>query len=388
MREKLRPLLRRQPAGSQIFTRRPDRYAPGNDIQILDGGEAAFTAMFEALSLARRTIHLESYIFEGAAAREFSRRLCAAAKRGVRVRLIYDSLGSLNIERGLLERLRHDGVDILEYHPVAPWRPRWSWWRRDHRKILVVDGQTAFTGGFNVSDSHLPVSLGGSGWRDLHFRVEGPAVFELDRIFRAVWFKETKRYFPLEEPAFRRRGSSAVWVAANHELLHRARILSAYLGAVWAAKEEILIAHCYFLPGRRLRRALAAAARRGVRVSILAPGKSDIASVSLAARSRYDYLLGRGVRIFRWDGPLLHEKAVVVDRTWSAVGSYNMDPRSLMHNLEVNLHVLDSAFSGRLADILSADMAKSAEILLPEWRMRPWREKVLERAFFQLRYFL
>ncbi|MDE2312737.1 MAG: cardiolipin synthase ClsB [Elusimicrobia bacterium] len=386
---KLRPLLRRSPPGSGIFTYRPDRYQPGNEIDIFAGGPPAFGAMLEAIDGAKKTVHLESYILNGGVSRTFAARLTAAAGRGVSVRLIYDSLGSLALDRRLLENLRGAGVQILEYHPVAPWRARWSWWRRDHRKILAVDGSVAFTGGVNLSDVYMPEASGGAGWRDLHFRVSGPAAHELDRLFRNVWFKETGFYFPLVEPEQTRfPEKSLVWVAANQEFLHRTIIRGAYLRAIRAARKEILIAHSYFLPGRRLRRALAAAARRGVRVKLLAPGTSDISSVWLAARSRYDYLLSRDVRIFEWGGPMLHEKAAVVDRRWSAVGSYNMDRRSLMHNLEVNLHVLDPDFSGRLADVLSDDMAGSREIRLEDWRRRTLREKILERVFFRLRYFL
>jgi len=387
--KKLRPFLRRSPPGSGIFTHHKDRYEHGNNIRILEGGRHVFDDMVGAVESAQKTVHLESYIFNGKTARRFADRLAAAARRQVSVRLIYDSLGSLDLDRAVLHEMRRAGVQILEYHPVAPWRARWSWWRRDHRKILVVDGRVAFTGGVNISDVNLPADAGGAGWRDLHFRVEGPAVYELDRLFRTVWFKETESYFPLITPEQPRlHGESAVWVAANQEFLHRTRIRNAYQRALWAAREEVLLAHSYFLPGRRLRRALAVAARRGVRVKILVPGKSDISSVWLAARSRYDYLLHNGIRLFEWAGPVLHEKAAVVDRTWSAVGSYNMDHQSLMHNLEVNLHVLDPAFSSRLADILTADMAESREISLSAWRRRSLQEKILERFFFQLRYFL
>ncbi|HVC08452.1 MAG TPA: phospholipase D-like domain-containing protein [Elusimicrobiota bacterium] len=387
--KKLRPFLRRSPPGSGIFTHHKDRYERGNVIGILEGGRHAFDVMLGAIESATKTVHLESYIFDGKTARRFADCLAAAARRQVSVRLIYDSLGSLDMDRAVLGKMHRAGVQILEYHPVAPWRARWSWWRRDHRKILVVDGCVAFTGGINISDVNLPSDAGGAGWRDLHFRMEGPAVYELDRLFRTVWFKETGSYFPLIMPEYPKPpGKSAVWVAANQEFLHRTRIRNAYQRALWAAREEVLLAHSYFLPGRRLRRALAAAARRGVRVKVLVPGKSDISSVWLAARSRYDYLLSRGVRLFEWDGPLLHEKVAVVDGIWSAVGSYNMDHQSLMHNLEVNLHILDPAFSRRLADILAADMAESREISLSDWRQRPLQEKILERFFFQLRYFL
>ncbi|MHB2026325.1 MAG: phospholipase D-like domain-containing protein [Elusimicrobiota bacterium] len=387
--ERLSRLFRRSRPGPGVFARTQDPYVSGNTLSILENGARAFSAMLEAIDSARQSIHMESYIFGvGAIGREFIRRLSAKARQKISVRLIYDSMGSLGADQAALLNLRMAGGRILEYHPIAPWRPRWSWWRRDHRKILIIDDREAFVGSVNISDDHQPASAGGAGWRDLHFRVKGPAAREINRLFQSVWVRETGDSFEIPNDRAQDVGPASVWVAANQEFLHRTRIRSAYLRAVRAARKEILIAHSYFLPGRRLRAALAAASRRGVDVKILVPGQLDVSAVWLAARSRYDYMLRHGARLFEWTGPMLHEKAAVVDGTWSAVGSYNMDRRSLLHNLEVNLHVLDPEFSARLAAILSADMRQSRELKLDSWRKRPATEKLLERAFFQLRYFL
>jgi cardiolipin synthase len=302
------------------------------------------------------------------------------------VRLIFDAIGALGIDPAFLNRLRNAGVQLLEYHPVAPWRPRWAWGRRDHRKILVVDGRTAFTGGVNIWDAHAPVSEGGSDWRDAHVRLEGPAVQELERLFRAVWYKETRRSFKLH-PAGDARGESRVRVAANQEFLHRYSIHSAYLNALRAAREEVLIANAYFLPGRRIRAALAGAARRGVSVKILAQGRPDVLAAWLASRALYDGLLKSGVRLFAWPGPILHEKTAVVDGLWSAIGSYNMDHRSLKHNLEVNLHILDRDFARRLSSWMKEGIAQSPELVLEQWRRRPAIEKLMEQCLYQFHYF-
>jgi cardiolipin synthase len=381
-------LLHRARPGSGDFSRDIDQYVGGNRLELLPDGALVFKSMWEAIEAAKETIHLETYILRSdRTGQEFSKRLQEKARRGVRVRLIFDSVGAMDIDPVFLNRLRNSGVQMLEYHPIAPWRPRWAWGRRDHRKILVVDGKTAFTGGVNISDAHLAVTEGGQGWRDAHVRLEGPAAYELDRLFRAVWFKETGRWFRSEGHPENALGQSLIRVAANQEFLHRYRIRAAYLSALRAAQREVLMANAYFLPDRRVRRALAAAAGRGVSVQILVQGRSDIVSVQYASRYRYDFLLRHGVRLFEYTGSILHAKTAAIDETWSAAGSYNMDHRSLMHNLEVNLHVLDRAFSGQMAQRLRADIAQSREIKLAEWRRRSWRDRVLERFFYLFRYF-
>ena len=384
----LRTLLRRARPGSGDFSRDVHQYNGGNKLELLPDGAAVFRSMWAAIEAAKETIHLETYILSSdRTGLEFSKRLQEKARTGVRVRLIFDSIGAMEIEPVFLNRLRNAGVQMLEYHPIAPWRPRWAWGRRDHRKILVVDGKTAFTGGVNISDSHLSASEGGGDWRDAHVRLEGPAAYELDRLFRAVWFKETGRWFRSEGHPEDVRGRSLVWVAANQEFLHRFRIRAAYLNALRAAQREVLMANAYFLPDLRVRRSLAAAARRGVSVKILVQGRSDILSVQYASRYRWDFLLRHGVRLFEYSGSIMHAKACDVDGVWSTVGSYNMDHRSLMHNLEVNLNVLDAEFSEKVARRLREDMAKSREITLDGWRRRPWADRVLEWFFHLFRYF-
>lgn len=386
---KLARLFRRPAAGSGEFESiGRDRYESGNALTLYFKGGDAYKAMWRAIELAQETIHLETYIFSSdRTGEEFAARLMEKARAGVRVRLIIDGMGSLDIDPEMLTRLRNSGAQILDYHPVAPWRARWDWQRRDHRKILVVDGRVGFTGGVNISRENAPVELGGLDWRDTHVRVEGPAAFALDRLFRIVWFKETGRWFESSNHPEAAHGPSRVWVAANDEFFLRYSIRSVYLKALRAARREVLITNAYFIPDRGIRRALAAAVRRGVSVKILVPGRSDVASVWHAGRYRYDFLLRHGVRLYEWMGPILHAKTVVIDRTWSAVGSYNLDHRSLLHNLEANLHVLDSGVAEQLAGQFTADLAHSREIHLLRWRRRRLIDRAFERLFYFFRYF-
>lgn len=365
-----------------------DRYLDGNHLTLLTRGKDVYEQMWEAIDGAEETIHLETYRLRAdKTGREFARKLQIKARAGIQVRVIYDAVGSFDIDPVFINRLRNTGVQILEYHPVLPWRPRWGINRRDHRKILAIDGKVAFTGGVNISDDHAPLEEGGNDWHDVHVKAEGPAAVEIDQLFRNLWFKETKRYIPPLETKIQKTGNSQVWVAANQEFLHRFRIRSAYLRAIRAAQREIIVANAYFIPDFRITRSLTSAVGRGVAVSILVQGASDLPWVQQAGRYHFDYLLRRGIRIFEWQGPILHAKAAAIDETWSAVGSYNLDHRSLLSNLEVNIHILDKPFSTKLANALKQDIVRSREIILKDWRQRPFSARIMERFWNSFRSF-
>lgn len=375
-------LLRWAPAGSGDFSYHLDKYVGGNKLTYLATGGETYKAMLEAIEGAKETVHLETYILRAdKTGRRFAAALSAKAKKGVRVRLIFDSVGALDLDPTYVTGLRNAGVQVCEYHPIAPWRPRWAWSRRDHRKILVVDGRVGFAGSMNICDDHAPIEEGGGDWHDAHVRVEGPAAYMLDRLFRVVWFRETERWFNLAGHPEDAYGASKVWVAANEEFIHRYRIRSAYLNALRAARRYVSIANSYFLPDVPTRLALAAAARRGVNVRLLVQGRTDVTAVWYAGRDSFDYLLRHGVKLYEWTGPVLHSKMCVVDDAWCSVGSYNMDHFSLLRNLEVNLHILDEGFAAQVGRRFEADVRKSRPILLEEWRRRPLVEKTLERGF-------
>jgi len=382
-------LLKRRPLpGSGDFSWDRDEYVPGNALSLYVRGKELYPAMAEAIENARHSVNLETYIFAGDnTGRTFAELLAKKARTGVRTRLIYDAVGSIDLDPAYETLMRNAGVQILEYHPVAPWRPRWAWNRRDHRKILVCDGKVGFVGGINVSDENAPADQGGGDWRDAHLRVIGPAAYDLDRLFREVWFLHTGRWFESVGDPLAARGPSPVKVAANQELLKRFVIREGYVNALRAARREVSIANAYFLPGWRIRRELAHAAKRGVSVRVMVPGHSDSRAVGYAVRAQYDYLLARGVRIFEWQGPMMHAKAVSVDREWCSVGTFNLDHRSLMHSLEVNLNVLDRALASDLAARFETGLEGSREITLADWRRRSWLERFEERLWSSFNYF-
>ncbi len=384
----MRKYLRRPKPGSGEFDWDADEHIAGNKLTLFVRGKDLFAAMAEAIEAARASVNLETYRFGGDdTGRAFAGLLARAAKRGARVRLIYDSLGSIEIEPETETLLRNAGVQILEYHPVAPWRPRWAWNKRDHRKILVCDGKIGFIGGMNLSDEHAPKEQGGLDWPDTHARVAGPAACELERLFRAVWHKQTGRWFRSDSHPGYAPGTSAVRIVGNHEFLKRFTIRKAYLNALRAAQSEVSIANSYFIPDWRIRRSLALVARRGVSVRVLVPGHSDILSVWYAMRATYASLLSHGVRIFEWQGPMMHAKAVVVDEKWCAVGSYNLDHRSLHHNLEANLQTTDAPFAAELRRRFEFGLAGAREITLDDWKRRPWTQRALEQFFASFDYF-
>jgi cardiolipin synthase len=384
----VRKYLRRPKPGSGDFTWDADEYVAGNRLALFVRGKDLFAAMIAAIDAAKETVSLETYRFGGdETGRAFAEALARASRRGARVRLIFDSVGSIELAPETETLMRNAGVQILEYHPVAPWRPRWAWNKRDHRKILVCDGRTGFTGGMNLCDEHAPREEGGLDWPDAHARVEGPAAHELERLFRAVWHKETGRWFDSEPRPALEPAPAAVRVVGNHEILKRFAIREAYVNALRAARREVSIANSYFIPDWRVRRSLAQAVRRGVDVRVLVPGRSDIRSVWYAMRATYGSLLTRGVRVFEWQGPMMHAKAVVVDGKWCAVGSYNLDHRSLQHNLEANLQTTDAPFAAALQAAFEAGVAGAVEITPYAWGRRSWAERALEQFFSSFDYF-
>jgi len=384
----VRKYLRRPKAGSGEFDWDADEYIGGNRLALFFRGKDLFAAMASAIEAAVESVNLETYRFAGdETGRAFADLLARAAKRGARVRLIYDSVGSIELEPETETLMRNAGVQILEYHPVAPWRPRWAWNKRDHRKILVCDGKVGFIGGMNLSDEHAPLDQGGLDWPDAHARVSGPAARELERLFRAVWHKETSRWFECPPHLDFAPGGSDVHIVGNHEIIKRFAIRESYANALRAAKSEVSIANSYFIPDWRIRRSLAQAVNRGVDVRVLVPGRSDIRSVWYAMRSTYASLLTKGVRIFEWQGPMMHAKAVVVDGKWCAVGSYNLDHRSLQHNLEVNLQTTDAAFAAELKQNFDIGLAGAREIRDEDWSRRSWTERALEQFFSSFDYF-
>lgn len=392
------PRLRR--AGIKFFERylryltRPERMHPWNRVQPLIGGKQAYPEMLAAIRGAQQHVHFEIYLLlDDRIGLEFRDALLERAKAGVRVRMLYDSLGSFGLGEDFLSPLREAGAQLLEYSPLFPWRRHFGLNRRDHQKILVVDDRVAFAGGLNVGLDYVPLEEGGGGWYDVHARVEGPAVHDLAVLFRKTWHKAGGDPVPLPgtpPPALPSDGISApgVQVISNVMMRSRSHMRHAYLRAIRRAEKTISIMNAYFIPDHGLRRAFARAARRGVSVRVIVPSTTDVQAVRYASRHLYGRLMRSGVRIFEWPGAMMHAKCGVIDGVWSTIGSYNLDRRSLKHNLEVALVVIDAKVGEELASEFEAQIARCTEVLPAEWEQRSWWQKTKELVFYQLRYWL
>ena len=380
----------------------------GNRVDLLQDGPDTYAAMFEAIASARDHVNLESYILEAdGPGEEFARRLIEKARAGVRVNVIYDSLGSLATPAGFFDELRANGVNVCEYGPVRKLGILLSraLHLRDHRKMMVVDGRIGFIGGVNISSVYSAGSsplaaMAGSGpdrggdakpgWRDTHMRVEGPVVAQMQRLFMRQWSRQSSialrgtNYFPPLAPV----GTRRVALAACDAGRRRNPFYRALLSALDASQHRIFLTTAYLVPTRRLMRSLVRAARRGVEVRLLLPGVSDFWAPLQAGRSHYTRLLRAGIHLHELHDTLLHAKTCVIDGVWTTVGSSNLDWRSFLHNAEANLVVLDAGLGQEMEDVFMADVARSKEIEAAEWKKRGWRQRVVETIARRFEFFL
>lgn len=372
------------------YTTRPGHLRPGNEVIPLRGGSETFPAMIAAIEGARAQICLETYILRAdAVGQRFADALCERARAGVAVRLIYDAVGCLTLPVSYLRGLTRAGVDVVEYHPIAPWRKRFMLSRRDHRKILVVDDEVAFTGGINISSEYVPESEGGEGWHDVHCQIRGPVVLDLARLFRRVWIREGGRPYPSppRPPRSAPRGPGTTLARAldNRKVRRRWAIRRAYLHAINQSTRSISLMNAYFLPDRGICWALQRAARRGVRVRVIVPEVSDVPVIAYATRYLAAKLIRHGVEILCWPERMMHAKTAVIDSVWSTIGSYNLDTRSLLYNLEIAIEIVDRELGAEMDAQFEADARRCRAMSLESWQRRPWLERALSWLFYKLR---
>jgi cardiolipin synthase len=364
-----------------------------NRVSLLRDGYQAYPAMLAAIASAQHTITLETYILrDDGTGRRFIEALCARARAGVEVLLLFDAWGS-SVSDESLELLRDAGVRLRAFHPVrftlGLRRVFARVMRRNHRKSLVVDGRIGFTGGLNVSDEYAAVADGGEGWRDTHLRILGPAAQQLETLFLTTWKRQKgPRY---DEARFRRPpppACAAISVIGNDFALHQKSIRKAYLEAFGRAKERLFLTQAYFLPPGKLLKAMYRAVRRGVRVAVIVAAATDVKAVLWGARGLYPKLLKNGVEVYEWQGRVLHAKTTVADGTWSTVGSSNLDALSLRQNLEVNAVVVDEAFGEAMESLFLEDLAHCERITLATVKGWGLRHRVLSWLAFQFRHWL
>ncbi len=331
-------------------------WVPGNRVHLLENGDAFFPRVLAAIEAAREEVLVETFIlFDDEVGRLLQAALVAAARRGVRVALTLDGYGSPDLPATFTEPLVDAGARLRYFDPKRRLLGlRTNLFRRLHRKIVVVDGRTAFVGGINFSADHL-ASFGETAKQDYSIQVEGPAVATLHAFARAALLAtEAPRGWERVSGASRGAvGDAEVrFVVRDHR--RPTGIEDAYIAAIRGARRRVVIANAYFLPGYRLLRELHRAARRDVEVTLVLQGNPDMPMVANAARGLYPYLLGGGVRIVEYCRRPLHAKLALVDDDWATVGSSNLDPLSLSLNLEANVLVRDRAFNAHVHDHLQS----------------------------------
>lgn len=354
----------------------------GNRIEILADGDEAFERMWSAIAAARVRVSLATYIFHNdRVGRRTLAELVAAARRGVEVLLVYDALGSVEIDDDFSAELCAAGATVLVFNPVWRLGGRWPRFVRNHRKILVVDGTHAFCGGMNVGEEYAGARLGTNLFRDTNLALEGPAAADLEALVLDIISD------PVRAPSERappRDGGVLVQVLESNVRRQRRAIQKALRLTIERSLERCWLTTPYFLPPARLLRAMRHAARRGVDVRLLTAGQSDVPIVRVASRHLYGRLLRSGVRIFELQRRALHAKVVIVDGIYATVGSFNLDAWSWHRNLEVTVGALDRSVCGQLEGQFEADLEKSTEIDPSRWERRSLYQRAVAWLMYQV----
>lgn len=356
-------------------------WRPGNRLELLVDGRRFFPRMLEAIDRARHHVLLEMYLFEsGAVATRFIDACVRAAGRGVTVKLLLDDFGALGLSRQDRDKLAQGGVDMVFYNPLHL-RKRLRNMFRDHRKLMVVDGEFAFAGGAGITDEFDAPGHPEQSWRDTAVRVHGPVVADWQALFLRTWNRHVSRplHLPKSVPpatADGRLGRVAITGALATQEIKR----SLYNRARHAEK-RLWIATAYFVPSRKLRRMLERAVGRGMDVRLLLPGAyTDHPAIRHAGRRFYSDLLRTGVRIFEYQPRFLHAKTVLCD-DWTSIGSSNLDRWNLRWNLEANQEVDDAVFAEAVRSMFEEDFRHSVECSYEDWRRRPWHVRWRERLW-------
>jgi cardiolipin synthase A/B len=355
----------------------------GNDARLLEDGPATYRAMLAAIAGAQDHVNMETYILEDdEVGQQFAQALIAKQQQGVQVNLIRDSVGTLGTPAEFFQHLADSGIRVLEFNPVNPLAARKGWElnQRDHRKLLIVDGRTAFLGGINISSVYASgsssrrsrVQTGGPAWRDTDLQLQGPVVGELQKLFLDTWAQQKgpplakKNYFPLPRTA----GTQVVRAIGSSPEEAYSQIYATLLSAIASAERSVRITNAYFAPDPQLLDALTSAAQRGVDVTLILPSQTDSWLVFHAGRRYYARLLRAGVKIHERRGVILHSKTALIDGVWATVGSTNLDWRSFLHNHELNAVVLGPEFGRQVQAMFDRDLAESNAITLDNWQQR------------------
>jgi cardiolipin synthase len=355
----------------------------GNRAATLVNGDRIFPALLEALRSARQTINFETYIYwQGEIGKEFADALSERSRAGVKVRVMLDWVGSGKIDASYLEQMQQAGVEVQRYNKPA-WYSFGRMNNRTHRKLLIVDGKVGFTGGVGIADQWSGNAQDENHWRDTHFRIEGPAVAQMQTAFHENWSEVTGKvlhgadFYPELKPA----GNKFAQVFTSSPGSGSENMHMMYLLSIAAAAQTIRLSASYFVPDEVAMAAFLDALKRGVKVQIILPGpKIDAALVRRASRASWGPLLEHGAEIHEYQPTMFHCKVMIVDELWTSVGSTNFDNRSFSINDEANLNIYDREFAREQVAEFEKDLRASRRITLEEWRNRPWTTKLWEHT--------
>ena len=353
----------------------------GNSVATLNNGDQIFPAMLNAIKNARYTICFETYVYwKGNIGNQFSEALSERARSGIKVHLLIDAIGAGKLDRKALRRMREAGVEIQRYHPLR-WYTLTKINNRTHRKLLIIDGEIGFTGGVGIADAWLGRARHSDQWRDSHFQLNGPCVLQMQAAFMDNWIKTSNtvlhgpRYFP--SPVEAGPILAQVFTSSPNGGAESMRLM--YLLAITCARDEILLGNSYFLPDDLIIRTLVAAAKRGVRIEIILPGRHiDHNIVRNASWGRWGKLLEAGIMIHEYQPTMYHCKIMIVDSLWVSVGSNNFDNRSFRLNDEANLNIYDREFAHVEREQFFKDRNQSKLITYSAWKKRPFLGKIFE----------
>jgi cardiolipin synthase A/B len=361
---------------------------PGNHVVDLENGDEIFPAMLAAIRSAQKTITFETYIYwEGKVGKDFADALSERARAGVQVKVTIDWVGSITMDESQLQEMQDAGVHVERYRPLH-WYNLGRINNRTHRKLLVIDGRIGFTGGVGIGDPWLGDAQDPDHWRDLHFRIEGPAVSQFQAAFNDNWIKTTGEvlngagYFPQLDRA---GGVDAhLFISSpsgGSESMHLM-----FLMAIAAAEHTIDLQAAYFIPDELITKALIAARHRGVRIRVIVPGKNtDSDAARFASKAGWGPLLLAGMEIYEYEPTMFHNKMLIVDGELVSVGSTNFDLRSFRLNDEASLNIYDRDFAQRMTAVFESDLKPTKRYTYQTWKKRPLKEKLFETFILPLK---
>lgn len=353
----------------------------GNKVDVLNGGQMKFDKMFRDIREAKHHIHLEYFNFRNDSINEILISLLAEkAAEGVEVRALFDAFGNMSNNRPLkkkhLKEIRAKGIEIVKFDPITfPWLNHA--YHRDHRKIVVIDGVIGYTGGINVADYYLTGLEGIGKWRDMHARVEGEVVNELQKIFLNMWNRETKQniggeaYLPIQS----KKGDAEIAVIDRWPTRNAEQMRYVYANAINAAKDSVQLISPYFVPTKRVRKAIEKALKDSVKVEIMVSTKSDIPFTPEVTHYVAYKLMKKGADVYMYDGGFNHSKVMAVDGKLSTIGSTNLNSRSLCYDYESNLFILSNEDANELLQYFNQDKKESHRLTREEWKKRSWWKK-------------